>query len=172
MFNVVILREEVELEKCVDFVLRHRRDFYPAYNLGLILKFLSEAMHHGELVAGLNEKGEIVGIAGYVYGTPEKKFIDKHRVQFELVCITQAYRKTGLFFQGLRQVVANLTQAETDVREIEFYAPANHPYLRKLFSKFATLTSTIQTKFGLEDLFLVTIENLTRYCDRLKPRRA
>lgn len=172
MFAVATIWEEAELEKCVDFVLRHRRDFYPAYNLGMVFVFLNEAMQQGEIVAGRDEQGEIIGIAGYAYGTPEKKFADKHRLRFQLVCIAPRHRKSGLFLQGLRHIVDHLARPETGVREIEFYVPDNRPDLRKLFSKLAVLTSTVESKFGREDYYVAAIEDLKMYCDRWKPRKA
>lgn len=165
MITFAKCQEEAQLEKCVDFVLCHRREFYPAYDLGQVLTFLSVSMNQGEIITAFSEDGEILALTGYIFGTPEKKYTDKHRIRIELVCIAAEYRRTGLFLRGLKYLLNHLAQIEPDVREIEFYIPAHRYDLRNLFAKFATLTSTVQTKLGMEDLFKVTMEDLNKYCD-------
>jgi hypothetical protein len=166
MITFTACRNEREFEICVDFILRHRRDFYPAYNLVQVLTFFSVSLFQGEIIAAWNENQELVGLAAYIYGTPKEKFTNKRRVRMEIVCIAEEYRKTGLFFQGMKHVIAYLSQVEVDVKEIEFYSPDNNTYLKRLFSKFTTLKSTTQTKLGMENYFYVTMDDLSKFCSR------
>ncbi|WP_420908699.1 GNAT family N-acetyltransferase [Brevibacillus humidisoli] len=172
MVTVVTCQNDAEYEKCIDFVLRHRRDCYPACRFGTVLAFLNGQLKFGELVVGFNERNEVIAVVGYVYGTPEREFADKSRVRIETICIAEEHRKTRLFYNLLRHVIDHLSRAEVGVKEIEFYVPGNNPYFRKLFSKFSTLASTSKTNFGVEDLFVATMEDLTSYCERLRPQRA
>jgi hypothetical protein len=165
MFRIGVCRSESEFEKGLDFLLRNRRDFLPGLNLGQILYLYKGCLHYGEVIAAWNKSGEMVGILGYVNVPPERN--KDHQVSLRIACIAEPYRRTGLFYQGLKFLAGYFSDRESKVEKIDLFAPEKNKYLNNLFSKFAMRESTVQYNYmGTLNHFSVTLEQLNKFRDR------
>ncbi len=173
MLRIDVCRNENELESGFDFLLRHRRDFSPAWNLHQILHLIKGCLFQGEFIAAWNEDHEMIAILGYAYAPLGKNtdHADKKQARLVLVCISKPYRRTMLFYQGMKFLARHLSHGKIEVNKIDLVAPEKDEYLNNLFSKFATLESTVPYKFlGTLNHFSVTPEQLNRFCSRPKSR--
>jgi len=171
MVRIDVCRSENELETAFNFLLQHRRDFLPAWNLCQLLFLLNGCFFLGEVIAAWNENNEMVALLGFSYAPPENNAnqADKEQVRLRIALISEPYRRTMLFYQGMSFLARHLSHAKIEVKKIDIVVPEGNEYLNRLISKFANLESTVSYKFmGAINHYSVTLEQLNKFCSRPK----
>lgn len=164
-------RNERQLEEYALYMLDHRFELHPAFAADRFIHFIDEQFRHGESVLVRTAAGATVGALGFVYGTPENRFEDKHTVRIEMVYIEPTYRGTRLFARGLLWLADYLARHAPQTECVQFYCESEPARKGRLFRKIADLVVTEPTKFGLEDQFATTIERLRQAAAPRKERR-
>ncbi|WP_051236083.1 hypothetical protein [Paenibacillus pinihumi] len=131
---------EMDDELYIQFLLEHHNNLNLPYEFAVKLSFLSSPLIAGKAMLILREEPyEVVGAAGFVFGTGPNQYEDKHVCQIETVFIRQEYRGTTLFLQGMRALAGLMKQENPAVSQVQFWAPAEIPELERLFTKFTAL---------------------------------
>ncbi|MBP1930189.1 hypothetical protein [Ammoniphilus resinae] len=144
------------------FFLEHRLDFRRDFNTIDAVTALHGYIVNGHLIQILDASGNLIGMSGYYYGTPEKEFEDRHIVLIDAVILALEKRKTTAFVRGFQQLVDRISQEASDTLFFQFNASVDNHYLQKLYSKFA---EPIYTEDDIHR-FSVKIDHLTAFLER------
>lgn len=166
-FAFRIVEFEMDHEAYLDFLLRHHDELNLPYPFAVKLGFISSPLFLGKAMLAISEESyELVGAAGFGYGTGPGNYEDKHICQIEVAFIEREWRRTPLFAQGLRALADAVRADNPEVRQVQFWtAAAETP--DRLFAKFLALPGASRTIVNGLALFTVPFQELERYCQRL-----
>ncbi|MBJ6360349.1 hypothetical protein JFN88_03305 [Paenibacillus sp. MAHUQ-46] len=154
----------MDFESYVQFLLEHHRELNLPYPFAVKLSFVSSPLVAGKAMLIFSEEPyEIVGAAGFVIGTGANQYEDKHVCQIETVFIRQEYRVASLFWQSMRALVELMKQENPAVRQVQFWASADHKEQESLFRKFASLPGASRTVVEGLALYQVPYSELEAY---------
>ncbi|UJF33849.1 hypothetical protein [Paenibacillus hexagrammi] len=150
------------------YLLEHDHELNLPYSFAVKLSFVSSPLVFGKAMLIFSEEPyEIVGAAGFVYGTGANEYEDREVCQVEVAFIQEEFRHTSLFVQGLLALVEMIKEGNPDVERIQFWASASaEKESERLFSKLSVLQGG--TKSVVNDLALYTVpfHALETYCRR------
>ncbi|GIP40221.1 hypothetical protein J31TS4_35010 [Paenibacillus sp. J31TS4] len=131
---------EMDYESYISFLLQHHAELNLPYPFALKLSFLSSPLLLGKAMLILSEEPyEIIGAAGFVYGTGANDYKDRQICQVEVAYLLPAYRRTLLFGYALQALLDAMKAGNPDVETVQFWSPQENADLEKLFSKFGSL---------------------------------
>lgn len=160
---------EMDHEAYMDFLLRHHNDLNLPYTFGMKLSFISSPLFLGKAMLIINEESyDMVGAAGFGYGTGPGDYEDQHICQIEVAFIEKELRGSTLFVQGLRALVHAIKAGNPDVRQVQFWASAAEEELDRLFAKFLALPGSTKSIVNHLALFTIPFHELEAYCNRLR----
>lgn len=153
----------------VKFLIQHYDQLQLPYSFAMLLSFISSPLMYGKaMIAVDKELDEIVGAAGFVYGTGIHDYADRHVCQLEVVFLLEAYRGTALFSRFLQAIAEMMKAGEPDVRFVQFWARAKQERQQRLFSKFLALPgATSQTMANGLTQYVAPFHPFEAYCLRL-----
>lgn len=159
---------EMDHEAYVDFLLRHHDELRLPYPFAMKLSFFSSPLFLGQAMLAIREDSyQLVGAAGFGYGTGPGEYEDRHICQIEVAFIEQGLRRTSLFVQGLRALTDAIRAGNPDVRQVQFWAPPDQEDLNRLFAKFLALPGSTRSVVNHLALYSVPFRELEAYCNRL-----
>ncbi|WP_135553669.1 hypothetical protein [Paenibacillus cymbidii] len=159
---------EMDHEAYIDFLLRHHDELNLPYPFAMKLSFISSPLFLGQAMLAINEESyELVGAAGFGYGTGPGNYEDKHICQIEVAFIEREWRRSPLFAHGLRALVEAIRAGNPEVSQVQFWIAAADAAGR-LFAKFLALPGASQTFVNQLALVTVPFHELERYCLRLR----
>jgi len=97
-------------------------------------KIVNICFEHGGVV-GAYYGSQMVGMMGYFKGEPDKDYQNKETAFLYVACITEEFRLTRLFRQGLLFALREFRKM--GLKEIRLQAEATNPYTNRLYSRFA-----------------------------------
>ncbi|CAN7247074.1 hypothetical protein [Paenibacillus sp. LjRoot56] len=160
---------EMDHEAYMDFLLRHHDELNLPYTFGMKLSFISSPLFLGKAMLIINEESyDMVGAAGFGYGTGPDDYEDQHICQIEVAFIEKELRGSTLFVQGLRALVHAIKAGNPDVRQVQFWASAAEEELDRLFAKFLALPGSTKSIVNHLALFTIPFHELEAYCNRLR----
>lgn len=168
-FEFRICEFEMDHEAYMDFLLRNHDKLRLPYPFAMKLSFLSSPLFLGKAMLAISEESyQLVGAAGFGYGTGPGGYEDQHICQIEVAFIEEGLRRTSLFVKGLRALVDAIQANNPDVRQVQFWAPYEHEDLNRLLGKFLILPGS--TKSIVNDLALYSIpfRELVAYSYKLR----
>ena len=122
------------------FLLEHDSELNLPYKFGMKLSFVASPLFLGKAMLVFSEESyEVIGAAGYVYGTGANDHQDRHVCQVEVAFIREDYRRTRLFAQSMRELVNLIRKDNPEVDTLQFWIPAADASLRRLFAKLGAL---------------------------------
>ncbi|GAA4850987.1 hypothetical protein GCM10023310_32100 [Paenibacillus vulneris] len=162
---------ELDFESYVKFLLRHHADLNLPYAFAVKLSFISSPLIFGKAMLILSEEDyDVVGAAGFVYGTGPNGYEDRHICQVEVAYLRPEYRRTSLFMQGLMNLLSEIKAGNRDVEKIQFWVTEGQSEEERLFSKWNVLPGS--KRFLVNGLMChqVLFHELEDYCLRFKNR--
>lgn len=168
-FQFRVCELEMDHEAYMNFLLRHQDELNLPYTFGMKLSFISSPLFLGKAMLIINEESyDMVGAAGFGYGTGPGDYEDQHICQIEVAFIEKELRSTTLFAQGLRALVHAIKAGIPDVRQVQFWASAAEEGNDRLFAKFLALPGSTKSIVNTLALFTVPFHELEAYCNRLR----
>ncbi|CAN7738908.1 hypothetical protein LJR153_006377 [Paenibacillus sp. LjRoot153] len=160
---------EMDHEAYMDFLLRHHDELNLPYTFGMTLSFISSPLFLGKAMLIISEESyDMVGAAGFGYGTGPGDYEDQYICQIEVAFIEKELRSTTLFAQGLRALVHAIKAGNPDVRQVQFWASAAEEELDRLIAKFLALPGSTKSIVNTLALFTIPFHELEAYCNRLR----
>ncbi|MDR6553406.1 hypothetical protein [Paenibacillus qinlingensis] len=161
---------EMDHEAYMDFLLRHHDELNLPYTFGMKLSFISSPLLLGKAMLIISEESyDIVGAAGFGYGTGPADYEDQHICQIEVAFIEKELRKSPLFVQGFRALIHAIKKGNPDVRQVQFWtSAAEDDGLDRLFAKFLALPGSTKSIVNHLALFTIPFHELEAYCNRLR----
>lgn len=162
---------EMDYEAYINFLLRHHNELNLPYPFALKLSFISSPLIFGKAMLIFSEEPyQIVGAAGFVYGTGPNRYEDRHICQVEVAFLQREYQRTLLFRQGLQVLLDEMKAGNPDVEKVQFWASEDQAELESLFSKWDALPGS--ERFTVNHLVChrISFHELERYCRRFETR--
>lgn len=159
---------EMDHEAYISFLISHHDELNLPYPFAMKLSFLSSPLMHGQAMLVFEQESyELVGAAGFVYGTGDHEYEDRHVVQIEVAYLSKPYRRGALFVDFLSALVDCMKDGEPTVSLVQFWAMARDPVQERLFAKFLALPgSATQTAENGLKLYQAQFRELEAYCRR------
>lgn len=163
---------EMDYETYMRFVIRHHRELRLPYAFAVRLSFMASPLALGQALLVVDEESwELVGAAGFVYGTGAGEYEDRHICQVEVAFLLEPQRRTLLFARVMQAVVELAERNNPDVRFLQFWAPADWTRSEGIVRKLLSLPgSNVREDNGMA-LCRIPFDELARYCRRLNDRR-
>ncbi|KRE72955.1 hypothetical protein ASL11_07920 [Paenibacillus sp. Soil750] len=156
-------------EVYMNFLLRHQDELNLPYTFGMKLSFISSPLFLGKAMLIINEESyDMVGAAGFGYGTGPGDYEDQHICQIEVAFIEKELRGSTLFVQGLRALVHAIKAGNPDVRQVQFWTSAADEEQDRLFNKFLALPGSTKSIVNNLALYTVPFHELEAYCEWLR----
>ncbi|WP_248565461.1 hypothetical protein [Paenibacillus sp. L3-i20] len=128
--------------KYMDFLLTHYVDLRLPYPFPDAFGFIASPVLLGqECFLCLDDEGEAIGAFGYIHGTGEGNFEDRHIVQLQVAFLIESHRKTAVFLHGLMVLAEHMNDLNEKVTELVFWSGTEDNYTTRMFGKFAERTS-------------------------------
>jgi hypothetical protein len=168
-FEFRVSEFEMDHEAYMNFLLQHHHELNLPYTFGMKLSFISSPLFLGKAMLIISEESyDVVGAAGFGYGTGPGDYEDQHICQIEVAFIEKELRSTTLFAQGLRALVHTIKAGNPDIRQVQFWTSAAEDGLDRLFAKFLTLPGSTKSIVNTLALYTVPFHELEAYCHRLR----
>jgi hypothetical protein len=168
-FEFRVSEFEMDHEAYMNFLLRHHDELNLPYTFGMKLSFISSPLFLGKAMLIFSEESyDMVGAAGFGYGTGPGNYEDQHICQIEVAFIEKELRSTSLFVQGLRALVHAIKAGNPDVRQVQFWTSASEEGQDRLFAKFLALPGSTKSIVNTLALYTVPFHELEAYCHRLR----
>ena len=162
---------EMYAQKYIEFLIEHYKQLKLPYPFPVLLGFVASPVTlGGETFLIYNDDYEVVGAFGYISGTGENEYEDKHVIQIQAALILEEYRKTSLFLKGLQYLTQYIAQLNQTVKEVRFWTPAQDE-LRRLLAKLTLDRNTHETVFGQLDEYRVSFSALQAYASKFRQIR-
>ncbi|WP_248927255.1 hypothetical protein [Paenibacillus hamazuiensis] len=153
------------------FLLRHCADLNLPYAFAVKLSFISSPLIFGRAMMILSEEDyDVVGAAGFVYGTGPNAYEDRHICQVEVAYLRPEYRRTTLFMQGLMTILGEIKAGSPDVEMIQFWVAEAQTVEERLFSKFLALPGSKRLIVNGLACHQILFRELEDYCRRFEER--
>jgi len=160
---------EMDHEAYMNFLLRHHDQLNLPYPFALKLSFISSPLFLGKAMLAIEEESyEMVGAAGFGYGTGPGEYEDRHICQVEVAYIVEGLRRTSLFTLGLRALLQAIQADNPDVRQVQFWISTSDERLNRLFVKFLALPGASRSIVNDLALIAVPFDELDAYANRLR----
>ncbi|ACS98866.1 hypothetical protein [Paenibacillus sp. JDR-2] len=155
---------EAYQRKYVDFLLANYENLRLPYPFLVAFGFIASPILMGqECFLCLDNEGEAIGAFGYIHGTGEGNYEDRHIVQLQVALLSESYRFSRLFLRGLQVLAKHLTELKEVVTELVFWT-GKDDYAIRLFNKFAERNEVGELAVG----YRVTLHHLNAYLAKFK----
>ena len=159
---------EMDYEAYMRFLLQHDSELNLPYAFGMKFSFIGSPLFLGKaMLVFAEEPYEVVGAAGFVYGTGAHGYEDREVCQVEVACIRPEYRSVTLFRDGLKALVDLIRASNPDVQRLQFWTKADHGRLDRLFAKFGALPGATRSDVNDLTCYVVPFPALEQYCRRM-----
>lgn len=160
---------EMDHKAYTRFLIKHHAELNLPYPFPMKLSFISSPLMFGQAMLVIEQDDyELVGAAGFVYGTGEDGYEDRRTVQVEVAYLLKPYRNGRLFARLLRVMLDAMKAAEPNVERVQFWASVREPAQARLFEKFLALPgSAVQTAENGLRLYQMNFGELDQLSRRL-----
>ncbi|MDQ0171249.1 hypothetical protein [Paenibacillus tundrae] len=157
----------------MDFLLANYKELNMPYPFPVTLSYISSPLLiHGGAILYFDDEDEPAGALGYIYGTGENDYEDRHVIQIQVAFLTEQNRGSRLFLEGLCFLIQHLAeQADAELpQEIHFWT-AKDVRKHRLFSKFAKQSENVEGEYGGMSGYKVSLAHLRTYITSLSRDR-
>ncbi|WP_230632771.1 hypothetical protein [Paenibacillus athensensis] len=156
-------------EAYVRFLLQHHDELNLPYPFSVKLGFLCSPLMFGKAVLIFSEDTyEIVGAAGFVYGTGPNGYEDRQVCQVEVVYLQPEVRQTSLFMQALLVLIGEMKSGNAEIERVQFWASEAQREPEQLFSRFSDLSGSERFTVNGLTCYQVAFPELERYSRRFE----
>src|SRR5690554_5868532 len=128
---------ETDHEAYMKFLIQHHNQLNLPYPFAVKLGFVSSPLMYGKALLIFSEEPyEIVGVAGYEYGTGANNYEDRHICQIEVAYLQEEHRCTLLFHRSMQALVKLIKAGESDVTQVQFWLREDNEFLQRLCRRF------------------------------------
>ncbi|WP_240415880.1 hypothetical protein [Paenibacillus periandrae] len=160
---------EMDMELYIAFLLEHHDELNLPYSFAMKLSFIASPLVLGKALMIFNEEPyEMIGTAGFVYGTGAHDYEDQHICQVEVAFIQKAYRRTSVFAKGLKELVQAIKADNEAVQQVQFWTPVDQPELDRLLGRFTLLPHATKSIVNNMAFYTIPFDELESYCNRLR----
>ncbi|MFC4597750.1 hypothetical protein [Cohnella hongkongensis] len=153
------------------FVLENHRDLNLPYPFHVKLSFAGSPLLLGKAMLVIDEESyEMVGAAGFVFGTGANDHQDRSVCQAELAFLHPKHRGTPLFVRGLQALLDAAREDNPEVEWFQFWAPCEQKELTGLFAKFAELPEASSETVNGVTRYRIPFEPLSAYARQYRRR--
>ncbi|MFT9849464.1 GNAT family N-acetyltransferase [Aneurinibacillus sp. REN35] len=166
-----------QLRRCVSdedyaqftlFFIRHRTDFDRRFSLSDTIFHILESIHDSHIVLIEDTNSNMIGWGHYKYVTPDYQPDPQGEIAFiNSVIITKEYRSSRLFFHGFGELVGQIAEENSHVKQLHFYAQIENAYLNRLYSKFASVIGQHEGYHGTENIYAADFKKLVHYLRKM-----
>ncbi|WP_229750735.1 hypothetical protein [Paenibacillus nasutitermitis] len=158
----------MDYEAYMKFLLRYQEELNLPYSFAMKLSFIGSPLLFGKAMLIFNDDPyEIVGAAGFVYGTGANNYEDRHVCQIEIAFLRKEYRGTLLFQRGLQALTALMKSGEPAIEQVQFWVSADQEGLGRLFSKFLDLPDSTQQAVNQLSFYRFSFHELEAYVRKI-----
>ncbi|KAB8130512.1 hypothetical protein F9U64_14300 [Gracilibacillus oryzae] len=158
-------QSEMEFEAYIKFLLQYHQELNLPYSFAMNLSFVSSPLIFGKaMLIRSDEPYEIVGAAGFVYGTGANDYEDQHVCQVEVAFLQKQFRNTFLFLYSLDALLKEMKNGNPDVKQIQFWTAMDDEKLGRLFTKFSAVPGSTKSVVNNLVLYTVLFDELEAYC--------
>ncbi len=163
-----VCRFDMDHEAYIKFVLENHQDLNLPYPFHVMLSFAGSPLVLGKAMLVIDEESyELVGAAGFVFGTGANDHQDRNVCQAELAFLLPKHRGKPLFVRGLQTLLDCVAEDNPDVEWFQFWLPGDQAELTKLCSKLSSLPgASLQTVNGMS-LYRIPFGELAAYARSL-----
>ncbi len=162
---------ELDYESYVTFLLRHFGELNLPYAFAVKLGFVSSPLLYGRAMLILSEDDyDIVGAAGFVYGTGADGYEDRHICQVEVAFLRPEYRRTSLFVQAMLKLLSEVKAGSPEVEKVQFWVTEGLREEDRFFSKFQALPGSERVVVNGLVCHRLQFRELENYCRRFRNR--
>ncbi|MNW43706.1 hypothetical protein D3C74_209170 [compost metagenome] len=129
--------------------------FYNEYSLLDALLHLVNTLSATHILLFDDDKGQLIGFIQYQI-EDDTAFLDS-------AILSEQYRSSRIFYEGFRDLARHIIEEHKDIQTVRFHALADNLYLTRLYSKFADKIGVRNGAIGLENIFVVKMEQLLKY---------
>ncbi|MDR7317507.1 GNAT family N-acetyltransferase [Brevibacillus nitrificans] len=150
------------------YFIRHRREFHPFFTLYDTLSHIFETLPHARIILVEDLKDNIIGWGHYQYDNTD--YQDEPQGEIVLVnsvILDQKFRSSRLFIHGFRYLANQIAEENPSVKLFQFSAREDHPYLNRLYSKFAKSIGKRKGYVGTENIYSTEFDSLLSYLNRV-----
>ncbi|NME98733.1 GNAT family N-acetyltransferase [Aneurinibacillus aneurinilyticus] len=146
------------------FFIRHRTDFNSRFSLYDTLIHVLESIHDSHIILVEDAMNKMIGWCHYRYVTADYQPDPEGEIAFvNSIIVAKEYRSSRLFIQGFRHIVNQITEENSCVKHLQFYAQSDNAYLNRLYSKFASIIGEHEGYHGTENIYSADLDRLLRY---------
>ncbi|MBT2284222.1 hypothetical protein J7E78_11810 [Paenibacillus polymyxa] len=150
----------------MDFLLAHYKKLNMPYNFPVTLSYISSPLlMGGGAILCFDDQDEIAGALGYIHGTGEHDYEDRHVIQLQIAFIKEEYRGSRLMVEALQFLLQHIDEQEEieSVQEMRFWAVKDR-INQRLFSKFAKRIGSTESEYGGSiDAYAIYLSELRAY---------
>lgn len=158
---------ELDFELYIQFLLQNHDKLNLPYPFGMKLSFLSSPLILGNaMLIYQEETHEIIGAAGFVYGTSANEYEDRSICQVEIAFIRNEYRRTAVFARSMQFLVNLMKAGNPEVEQVQFWTVTGHDELDKLLSRFNALPGSSQSSGDNLTFYTMPYRELETYCHK------
>lgn len=160
---------EMDFTAYIKFLIQHQAELNLPYSFAMKLSFIASPLIFGKAMLVFSEEPyQIVGAAGFVYGTGAEEYNDRHVCQVEVAFLKSEHRRTTLFMRSLQKLVELIKAGEPAVQQLQFWAPADDADLNKLLSNFLAWSGSTSNVTNNMAFYTIPFRELESYCRRYR----
>ncbi len=165
-FRSHICITDSDFARCMTFLLTTRRTADPGLRTADAYAAMLRVLKYGALLRYEDERGEIIGIAGYTLGTPHQEYEDRD-VAYVEYCLMPLTRQHTMFFpKGLGILVRTIQERHPEAVWMSLAAAERHRRNNRLYAKFARPSGRIEYPGINMNLYTAALEEVRRYAER------
>lgn len=164
-FTFKVCKPQEDRPAIVDLLVSLKSELYLP-DRQVAAEITNRCFTHGGVIGGYDVT-RLGGMMGYFYGEPDQDFANKKIAFLYVAGICEAYRRTGMFRQGL---VFGLNEMQKQgAQSIRLQAETSNLYTNSLYGRFATALREDKNLRGIPVItYGGSIEDALHYLERRK----
>ncbi|MCY9658774.1 hypothetical protein P5G65_19030 [Paenibacillus chondroitinus] len=159
---------EMDFEAYIRFLIQQQAFLNLPYPFAMKLAFMGSPLQFGQAMLIFNEETyDIVGSAGFVYGTGANDYEDREICQVEIAFILEQYRRTPLFLRGLEALLSLIKAGNPDVKQLQFWSSSDNKEIQPIVSRWSSLPGFHSSVVKDLTFYKFSFDELEAYCRRI-----
>ncbi|WP_047984773.1 hypothetical protein [Ornithinibacillus californiensis] len=163
--RIIICQEDEHFETFARFLMKYRKDLYSSYDIQFTINVICDAFIHSKIVLLLDNQESVIGC--FVYHVDE----DSNVLFIEQALLHPDSRRRLTFIYGMKQILDHIFITNPSIKVVQFLAETNNSYINHLYSKFATMLTSIKVVGEKRNLYSTDKDQLVNYYNQFFERR-
>ncbi|PWW03257.1 hypothetical protein DFQ01_107154 [Paenibacillus cellulosilyticus] len=149
--------QDRDYARFVSYYIAHSYEFDEQYTFHEAVAHLMISLQDSRIMLFDDEEGKLHGFILYRYEAADGTlFIDS-------TILSPDYRSSIVFYKGFGDWVRHVMMEHSEIRQVRFFVRADHPYLIRLYGKFANRIEEIDRGGRAELVYESAFYALKRY---------